>query len=306
MINPKSGHDDKDQVRSLVAAALESADQCYEFVNLENPSEISRLAKDSAERVKREGGALVVVGGDGSLNAFAAEALRVQCPFGVIPQGTFNYFARTQGIPENPTEATLSLLNGRLRSIPVGLLNGDVFLVNASIGLYPELLEDREELKQRFGRSRLVALWAALGTMLREHRQLTLELEHEGRVQRKRTPTLVVANNKLQLLDVGLDAKALEAGALTAVTLGRASFLGLLKLAVRAAIGDLGTEPAVETFSFRQLSVEPGRSYGGRRLKTALDGEVRFHRAPLRFEVAPQRLQLLTALAPVQNDRVEA
>jgi hypothetical protein len=38
---------------------------------------------------------------------------------------------------------------------------------NASVGLYPDLLEDLEAYKARFGRSRWVALWAASATLLR-------------------------------------------------------------------------------------------------------------------------------------------
>ena len=49
----------------------------------------------------------------------------------------------------------------------VGLLNDRPFLVNASLGLYPQLLEDREAFKQKFGRSRLVALWSGLVTLMR-------------------------------------------------------------------------------------------------------------------------------------------
>ena len=37
------------------------------------------------------------------------------CAMGVVPQGTFNYFARTHGIPVDPTEAVSQLL----RSTPV-------------------------------------------------------------------------------------------------------------------------------------------------------------------------------------------
>ena len=40
------------------------------------------------------------------------------------------------------------------------MLNGRAFLVNASVGLYPKLLQDREAFKQQYGRNRVVAMWA--------------------------------------------------------------------------------------------------------------------------------------------------
>jgi hypothetical protein len=72
-----------------------------------------------------------------------------------------------------------------------------VFLVNASLGLYPQSLEDREVQKQRLGRSRLVAAWAALTTVFRDYRPMSIKVEHEGRFLELRTLTLFVGNNRL-------------------------------------------------------------------------------------------------------------
>ena len=79
---------------------------------------------------------------------------------GVVPQGTFNYFARTHGIPADQTEAVGLLLRAAPTPVQVARINDRVFLVNASLGLYPDLLEDREAFKARFGRSRGVAFVA--------------------------------------------------------------------------------------------------------------------------------------------------
>ena len=46
----------------------------------------------------------------------------------------------------------------------VGLVNDRVFLVNASLGLYAKLLEDREAFKAQYGRHRWVAFWSGLLT----------------------------------------------------------------------------------------------------------------------------------------------
>jgi hypothetical protein len=73
--------------------------------------------------------------------------------------------------------------------------NERVFLVNASLGLYPELLEAREAYKERFGRSRWVAFWAASATLLRAQRKLRLSIE-QGEVAREvRAPTLFAGHN---------------------------------------------------------------------------------------------------------------
>ena len=55
--------------------------------------------------------------------------------------------------PDEPP--ALALLNAVPMPVRVGLINDRVFLVNASLGLYPELLQNRDACKTRFGRSRL-------------------------------------------------------------------------------------------------------------------------------------------------------
>jgi len=66
------------------------------------------------------------------------------------------------------------------------------------------LLEDREAYEARFGRSRLVAIGAALATLLHSHRMLLLHINWGTTERDVRTPTLFVGNNRLQLEQVGV------------------------------------------------------------------------------------------------------
>src|SRR5256885_3573742 len=81
---------------------------------------------------------------------------------GVVPLGTFNYFAREQALSLDPAQAVQDILQalqaGQMRPVNVGLVNERLFLVNASLGLYPRLLDERERASTRFGRTRLVAI----------------------------------------------------------------------------------------------------------------------------------------------------
>ncbi len=166
---------------------------------------------------------------------------KVACKFGVIPQGTFNYFGRTHGISSDAAEAARGLLSARVHPVQVGLVNGNVFLVNASLGLYPQSLEDREEQKQRHGRHRLVAAWAGLVTIFRDYQPMLIKLEHEGRTHELRTLTLFVGNNRLQLEQIGIDESGVvEDGKLAAIVLAPVSTATLLGLVARGAMGKLG------------------------------------------------------------------
>ena len=213
---------------------------------------------------------------------------------GVLAQGTFNYFARTHGIPADLPQALQWLLTAAPVAVQVGQLNGRVFLVNASLGMYPDLLQDREAYKARFGRSRLVALGAALATLLGHHRRLRLRIEIGGKMRDVRTTTLFVGNNRLQLEQVGLPlAPALDAGSMAAVMLRPVGTWALLGLLARGAMGRLGEADTLDSFSFQRLVVRPRLAWAGRSLKVAFDGEVARLQPPLVFSVAARPLWLL-------------
>ena len=75
---------------------------------------------------------VVAVGGDGTLNTVARAAHKAGGVMGVVPQGTFNCFARTHGIPADPAEAMQLLLHAGPMPAQVATVNDRVFLVNAN------------------------------------------------------------------------------------------------------------------------------------------------------------------------------
>jgi diacylglycerol kinase family enzyme len=270
---------------------LDQAGRRYNLARIDHPWQLPRLASRAVKLAQQQQGTVVVAGGDGTINAVAQVALHSGRPLGVLPLGTFNYFSRAHGIPTDTATATRMLLDATVRLVQVGLINDRVFLVNASLGLYPQLLEEREVYKQKFGRNRFVALCAGVITLLREHRQLVLGLEYEGQSEILRTPTLVVGNNPLQLEQVGIPhAHAIEQGLLVAITVRPIGTLALFGLLGRGALGQLGDADNVASFAFDRLTVRP---YRRRRVKVAMDGEVTWLHTPLVFQVAPQPLPLL-------------
>src|SRR5438477_8094875 len=158
VLNAGSGHGDKALIRATIESVLTQARRTHEMIVVENPRELAEIARRTVERARACGGVVVAAGGDGTINTVAQATLGSGCAFGVLPQGTFNYFGRRHGIPADTAEAARVLATARAHPVQVGLVNDRVFLVNASLGLYPRLLEDREAWKAQLGRSRTVAL----------------------------------------------------------------------------------------------------------------------------------------------------
>jgi diacylglycerol kinase family enzyme len=299
VLNTGSGRGDAQALQDTVRRILDAAGRRYELIPVDDPSRLIESARAAVRRA-HEQGVVIAAGGDGTLSAVAGVVLGQGVPFGILPQGTFNYFGRTYGISQDTETALHGFLQGQPRPVQVGLLNGRLFLVNASLGLYPQLLEDREAYKQKYGRSRLVALWSGLVTLLRAPRQLTLLLDYEGKARSLRSPTLVVGNNKLQLEHVGIPSEELGQGRLIAMAARPVGTLALYGLLLRGLASRLGEAEHVLSFAFDRLTVGVR---GRRRVKVAMDGEISWMDTPLEFKVAADRLPLVVPADPQYLDR---
>lgn len=294
MLNHGSGRDDGMTRERVIRDVLGRAGRPHSVLSTSDAGELDTLARQAVERAEAEDGAVVVAGGDGTINAVLRRVLPGGRPFGILAQGTFNYTGRSHGIPEDTRAAVEALLKAREKPIQVGLVNGRPFLVNASLGLYPQLLEDREGFKQRFGRSRLVAMWAGLLSLLSGYRQLSLHVDRDGAEAPVRTSTVVVGNNRLQLEQIGVGcSSAVERGRLAAIAVRPVGGPALVWLALRGLIGRLGEADDAVCVPFERLRIRPRGAFRRQRVKVALDGELVWLRFPLEFRPAPQPLRLL-------------
>jgi diacylglycerol kinase (ATP) len=106
------------------------------------------IIRDGARRAD----AIVVGGGDGTVNAAIAGLIDAGRPVGILPLGTANDLALTLGIPGRPLDAAGVIIGGNLRRIDVGRVNDSHFINVASVGLSVEIANRQdEELKRQWG-----------------------------------------------------------------------------------------------------------------------------------------------------------
>ncbi|UGQ45656.1 diacylglycerol/lipid kinase family protein [Massilia endophytica] len=298
VMNAGSGNADTALREATAGEVLSAAGREFHLRLVEEPSQLPDIAAWAVREAGANGGIVIAAGGDGTINAVAHHAVGSGCPFGVLPQGTFNYFGRTHGIPEDLADAVRGLLDARAEAVQVGMVNERIFLVNASIGLYPTILEEREADKKQFGRSRIVAMLSALKTVLGAVRLLRITVELDGVKRHLRTPTLFVGNNRLQLEQVGMPplSAAVDEGELAAIAPKAVGRMGMLGLLLRGAFGQLGDAADVEAFSFRRMTVKRRALPGRHRIKVATDGEVHMMTMPLEFKAVEGKLLLLRPL----------
>jgi len=302
VINASSGAHDIDAKCAVIASALSAGGRQGELLVC-RPHELQQVATEAATLAAVRNTAVVAVGGDGSLSTVAQAAHTAGCAMGVIPYGTFNYFARTHGIPTDPVAAARMLLAAHPSPVQVAAINHRLFLVNASIGLYPELLQDREAYKARFGRSRWVAFVAAVATLLRAQRRWRLHIELGTTVREVQTLTLFVGNNRLQLEQLGAQPADTVSGtpghgSMAALILRPIGTLALLRLMLHGAMGTLGEAAGVESLEFHHMVIKPRLAPGRRQVTVAFDGEVERMRSPIEIRVLDKPLYLLQPHVP--------
>lgn len=244
---------------------------------------------DAAEAALADQVEVVVAGGgDGTINAVAGVMTGTGRAFGVLPLGTLNHFAKDIGIPLDLDAAIANIANGTRKQVDVGEVNGQIFLNNSSLGLYPDIVRDREKQQSRLGRGKwLAACWATLAA-LRRYPFLSVRFKlDDGREQARRTPFVFIGNNEytMQGLSIG-ERKALDCAQLSLYVAQRPGRLGLIRLAWRALWGRLAQERDFDIFMAQNLDITTRH----RRIRVATDGEVTVMETPLRYRIRPGAL----------------
>ncbi len=96
-------------------------------------------------------GTLVVGGSDGTLGSAASAVVGTDVVLGVLPLGTLNHFARDLGLSNDLGAAMDTIAADHVEQIDVAEVNGQVFLNNSSIGIYPFLVAERTAEQKRLG-----------------------------------------------------------------------------------------------------------------------------------------------------------
>jgi diacylglycerol kinase family enzyme len=233
---------------------------------------------------------IAAAGGDGTIRAVAQEVAGTGILLGIIPLGTFNYVARGLDIPLDLAGAIDVLAAGSARPLPLGEVNERVFLNNASLGIYPAILEQREGIYRRFGRSRVAAHWSVAKTFFRLYRPLAIKVTVDGHKIRKRTPLIFIARSAYQMETFGLEGteevRKNRFAVFLAPDVGRT---GLMIYALRLAWGDLKAGRDLEQVFGESILIETR----GHDRHVALDGERERLTTPLRFRVRHDALKVL-------------
>ena len=140
--------------------------------------------RQAAEAVAAGTGAVVAVGGDGSVHAALQAVAGTATPLAVVPAGTGNDLALALGIPRDPAAAVRAaaedLLAGRYREVDAGRTAGRWWATVLCCGFDSAVTDRANRLRWPRGRRRYdVAVLAELARL--RARETTLVLDGEAR-----------------------------------------------------------------------------------------------------------------------------
>ena len=244
---------------------------------------------DAARRAASAGRVVVAAGGDGTASTVAGVAVQTGATFGVIPLGTLNHFARDAGIPLELEQAVAAIAAGHTRPLDVGITNGAIFINNVSLGLYPQLVWERER-EQRRGRRKSLAFFIALARTWRRYPTVTVHMTVDNVPLVRRTPFVFIGNGEYRAEGMELGTRASLNGATLSVYLapgvGRLEFL---QLPIRALRGALRNHAKFEGFRACEIRIETAAS----RVQVGLDGELKVMDNPLRVAIRRAALETI-------------
>jgi diacylglycerol kinase family enzyme len=235
--------------------------------------------------------AVVAAGGDGTVSAVAGGLAGTDVALGVIPLGTLNHFAKDLGVPT--VDAALdAIAGGHTERIDVGEVNGRVFVNNSSIGLYPEMVVQRDVERRLTGRGKWAAmLRAALRTLLR-FPLLHVAIALAGTVTSARTPIVFVGNNEyVRDLPALGSRRRLNRGRIAVYTVRATRRLQVVWFLLRALVRR-GDPEELEAHAVERADIVTTK----RSLKVAVDGEVVRMTPPLTYRTRPRALRVLAPL----------
>ncbi len=280
IMNPKSG--------GGKATEFDLVGNCHargiEPVVLAEGDDLVALAQDA---VARGADVIGMAGGDGSQALVAKVAMEHGIPHVVVPAGTRNHLALDLGLDREDVVGALDAFTGGIpRTIDLATVNGRVFVNNASLGLYAEIVASQDYRDAKV-RTALDTLPDLLGD---DTNALDLQFVDQLGAAHDTADVVLVSNNPYVLDSLGaVGTRArMDTGELGVVCLTINSATEARRFLALQAAGQVSKFPGWQEWSTPRFEVDSGAP-----VRVGLDGEALTFEAPVVFEILPSALTVL-------------
>lgn len=246
---------------------------------------VNQLGSKKLHDLVKAGVTVMAIGGDGTLNAVARKLVGTKSVLLPNPGGTFNHFVRDLGMLPNLEENLAHLTHAKTQKIDVGYVNGELFLNNSNIGLYPFSLVERKQTKKILGK------WPA--ALLSMFDQLAIFRRHKLSIDGSVThsPFVFVGNNVFDIESSLIPARSrLNEGLLTVMISSSRSRISFFRAVIAVVSGDVSNRNDFSVETRKSLEIYSHRH----QLLVSFDGEVKKLHTPLKYVIKPKSLKVMT------------
>jgi diacylglycerol kinase family enzyme len=252
-----------------------------------------RMAEALREADAEKPDAVLIAGGDGTVNHLLGAMTRAAAPIGLLPLGTLNLLARDLGLSGPVADILPKLAGLSLRSVDLAEVNGHLFHSNAGLGFYVRMAREREYARQTLPFSKLLGLAVASLRSVWAHRPVAVDITVDGHVETHLADAVLVTNHHFEGAD--WRRERLDTGLLEIHMLRATGLLGRLRAGISVYRGTWRALPHLQSRSASSITV---RRHGRSRSTITLDGEVFRVRNPMHFQ---SRIAALHLIATVEE-----
>ncbi|HYF02838.1 MAG TPA: diacylglycerol kinase family protein [Patescibacteria group bacterium] len=287
LINVGAGSDDKnDELRRQIETGFKNSPIDVDIKFLRGGGEIEKIIEKS---VAEKPDIIVAGGGDGTLNAVASKLLKTKIILGILPLGTLNHFAKDAGIPLKIEDAVGNIISGNIKHVDVAEVNGKVFLNNSGIGIYPDIVAQRQKVQSR-GHGKWTSFSLAFLAVLKKYPMVRVKIEMDDKTILQKTPFVFIGNNLYRMAGFRMGGRdKLDDGKLSLFIVHRTGKRGLLRLAFKALLGIVQQDKDFDAFNVEEIIIESDEPV----LKVSTDGEVAEMKTPLQYKILPKALSVI-------------
>lgn len=192
IINPASGKGQGLKIVTRIEENWTSAGIDFQIHITRNHGDIAVGVENACRAGATE---IIIGGGDGTILAVVNALAGREVPIGIVPCGSGNDFARSNGLPLDAEQALHLLLNARqVKEIDIGKCNGIYFLNVASVGIDAAIVRRTLQIK-KWIRGPLVYLVASIIEIF-FYTPMRIEIDVDGRSYHRIIELAAVANGK--------------------------------------------------------------------------------------------------------------
>ena len=282
-LNPRSGIADAERAAAIRQAAAEKGLETIEVgPGIDIPAMVRARMNDGLRL-------FIAAGGDGTIHSVAQAVVGTDARMAIIPAGTVNHLAKDLEIPlEWPAALDLALA-GEVKQIDVGEVNGVYFTNILLLGVYPDMVRERERLRHWYGKTR--AYVRAIYKAIRRFHFVTIMVETPEKSQVIRTPVFAVAVNRYEFDTPGIVAPkaSFEEGRLAVYWLPEGGRAAVTKTILKFVGGRLQLGRDLKNLYTTEVTVQSRHP----RLRLGMNGELVTMETPLQIRIVPRGLGIV-------------